>query len=248
MKRIGLIIAMQSELEMVVPKLSGPIRDSSDGFDKFIGQIGDAEIITCLSGIGKVNAAYIATMLITKYHPDIVISTGVAGSLDVKVKPSDIVIGNRVKYNDVWCGKPNAKGQIQGLPEWFPTAEVKTDSFSFCKVTRKYHTKKSLFCIHNAPIVSGDAFMETVADKMKCLRASGYAKAVDMESGAIAQICYLLKVPFLPIRVISDIVGSKGHQQNYDEFWKSLASRSFDVSMQIIKEYAVRQKKRIKNE
>ena len=237
MIKVGIIVAMDSELELIAKSLNDCriIRTTGD-FIIYYGHIDNISFAVCKSGIGKVNAAFAATKLIMAEKPDFIINTGVAGSLDERVKPTDIVIGNRVKYCDVWCGKPNAKGQIQDMPEWFPTMEVKTDSFSFSRITKKYHTKKDLFCVHCAPIVSGDAFMETVADRMKCLRASGHAKAVDMESGAIAQICYRFGTPFLPVRVISDVVGSEKHQAKYDNFWKDLANRSFDVSMQIIKE------------
>lgn len=242
--KVGMIVAMESELRLIAKSLTDfSHKRVNDFLTVCSGKFGKVDVVLCLSGIGKVNAAMSAMVLIFSEQPDFIVNTGVAGSLDEKVKPTDIVIGNRVKYCDVWCGKPNAKGQVQDLPEWFPTMEVKTDSYTLGKLTKKYHTKKDIFCIHCAPLVSGDQFMETVADKIKCNRASGHAKAVDMESGAIAQVCYRLNVPFLPIRIISDVVGSAHHQQKYENFWQEMAERSFTVTMQLIKEICQNWKK-----
>ena len=56
------------------------------------------------------------------------------------------------------------------------------------------------------------------------------ALAVDMESGAIAQTCHLLGVPFLSFRIISDTPGAEGHFEQYNDFWGTMAQRSFGVT------------------
>ena len=54
------------------------------------------------------------------------------------------------------------------------------------------------------------------------------AIAVDMESGAIAQTCHIHGVPFLSLRIISDVAG-EDHQEEYDNFWKTVADDSFEA-------------------
>ena len=54
--------------------------------------------------------------------------------------------------------------------------------------------------------------------------------AVDMESGAIAQICHIYKVPFLSFRIISDTPGADNHWEQYTNFWSTIADRSFEVT------------------
>jgi len=237
MKKIGIIVAMDIELQLVlsrVTKREGP--KSFTGLLVYTGRLGDDEVYICRSGIGKVNAAIATHTLITEFAPDYVISSGVAGSLDEKVASGDCVVGSGVKYCDVWCGGNNARGQVQGEPEWFPCIGVSASGRGFDKILRKYTSKKRLYGIHRAPIVSGDWFMETMADRMKAKRACGRAKAVDMESGAIAQVCCRYGVPFLPVRVISDVVGDPQHGKKYEGFWQDMADRSFDVLMELIKE------------
>jgi adenosylhomocysteine nucleosidase len=51
-----------------------------------------------------------------------------------------------------------------------------------------------------------------------------------MESAAIAQVCYLQGVPFVSFRIISDTPGADQHQEQYENFWQTLADRSFGVT------------------
>ena len=56
------------------------------------------------------------------------------------------------------------------------------------------------------------------------------AKAVDMESCAIAQTCYLNNVPFISFRIISDIPLRDTDASQYHDFWNTIADRSFQVT------------------
>lgn len=235
--KVGVIVAMETERRLVADSLEDArMQECKGGLVFYKGKYGATDVVLCLAGIGKVNAAVAATAMVLGESPDFIINSGVAGSLDDRVKPADVIIGSRVKYCDVWCGKPNSRGQVQGMPEWFPTMDIQTESAGLRRLAKKYHTRRKMFSIHYAPIVSGDWFMETVADKMMCSRASGHAKAVDMESGAIAQVCFRFGVPFLPVRVVSDVVGSPNHQGKYEDFWKKLAERSFEICMQLVRD------------
>ena len=54
------------------------------------------------------------------------------------------------------------------------------------------------------------------------------ALASEMESAAIAHTCYLLQVPFLSIRVVSDTPGNtENHQQQWTDFLASMSDQSF---------------------
>ena len=55
------------------------------------------------------------------------------------------------------------------------------------------------------------------------------AVAVDMESGAIAQVCYLRDIPFLAIRVVSDTPGTEDQLQQYADFWSLAPKTTFSV-------------------
>lgn len=84
--------------------------------------------------------------------------------------------------------------------------------------------------IHAGLILTGDQFI-TSPEALAVIKSNfPEGLAVDMESAAIAQVCYLQGVPFVSFRVISDTPGAEGHQQQYDGFWEQLADRSFSVT------------------
>ena len=65
-------------------------------------------------------------------------------------------------------------------------------------------------------IVSGDQFIAD-SNKVKLLDEEFNAKAVEMESAAIAQVAYINKIPFVIIRSISDNANNGAHM-DYKEF------------------------------
>lgn len=177
-------------------------------------------------GIGKVNAAAGAVELIRNFEPDCIISTGVAGGIDTCLKVMDVVVSRQIVYHDVWCGEGNAYGQIQGLPTFFNGDETLYN----CAMSLDTET-----AIHGGLICSGDKFItdRSELDTIKGNFPEGLA--VDMESAAIAQVCYLYKVPFISFRIISDTPGADKHFEQYQNFWGEMADRSFHVTETFLK-------------
>ena len=161
-----------------------------------------------------------ATELITRLCPDVVISTGVAGGIDASVGVMEVVASSQVVYHDVWCGMGNAYGQVQGLPPMFECSE------ELCALAGSLQTETR---IHAGLICSGDKFItdRSELNEIKSKFADGLA--VDMESGAIAQVCHIYDVPFISFRIISDTPGADEHWQQYENFWETMADRSFGV-------------------
>ena len=63
--RIGIIAAMKDEMRLILDRLENLREESIMNVGFHIGDINDNEIILCESGIGKVNAAIAATLLIS---------------------------------------------------------------------------------------------------------------------------------------------------------------------------------------
>jgi adenosylhomocysteine nucleosidase len=166
------------------------------------------------SGIGKVAAAIASAQIILEHHPDLIINSGVAGGLDSSLNIGDTVCAKAVCYHDVWCGEPNAYGQVQGFPLFYKSAENITALLDA-------NIKKGL-------IISGDKFI-TAPEELSLLKGKfPKALAVDMESAAIAQTAFMLNTPFISLRLISDTPGVKHHQEQYDNFWRNAAESSFN--------------------
>ena len=206
--RIGIIVAMRKELDLLLPLLQDSEESRMSGFEFYCGKMGRHDVMLMQCGIGKVNAAMGTLMLVNNFTPNYVINTGVAGGADTKVNVMDVVAGARVAYHDVWCGPESVLGQVQGLPLYFEGAKRLIDL-----VPERDHIHKGLIC-------SGDQFIDTIEAVNRIKGNFPDALAVDMESGAIAQVCHLNKVPFLALRVISDSPGaSHDNTKQYLDFW-----------------------------
>lgn len=218
--KIGIIVAMESELQMLLPLVEDIKETTVNGYLIRRGRMGDNEVAIMQTGIGKVNAAVGAISLIDSFGPDLVVNTGIAGGTGQGADILDVVIADRIGYHDVYCGPGNARGQVQGLPELFPCLGDKLVNLG--AVSGNPAVKRGL-------IASGDLFVSTPEELKAVLAVQPEAIAVDMESGAIAQVCCLRNVPFLAIRVVSDTPGVENHHAQYSEFFTIAPRSTFEV-------------------
>ena len=221
--KIGIIVAMHKELELLLPLLQNSEESRMGGCEFHRGKVGRHDVIAMQCGIGKVNAAIGTLTLVNSFLPDFVINSGVAGGADQSISVMDVVAGARVAYHDVWCGPESELGQVQGLPLYFEGAERLLDL-----VPDREGIHKGLIC-------SGDQFIDTLDAVSRIKGNFPEALAVDMESGAIAQVCHLNKVPFLALRVISDSPGaSHDNTRQYLDFWTDAPQETFNLVKDII--------------
>ena len=205
--RIGIIVAMDKEFVRL-----------NSLFES------DADVCVVKSGIGKVNAALATQKLIDTYHPDFIISSGCAGGLSQLLNVGDVVVSEKVRYHDVFCGEGNELGQVQDMPAEFETNAALINLALACNQYIDVH-------IVRGKIASGDWLV--TGDKVQdIIDVVPNAIAVDMESGAIAQVCHINNVKFVAFRVISDVPGKKDvdNLQQYADFWARLADNSFTVT------------------
>ena len=101
MIRVGIIGAMDVEVERICQNISGPILHQLCGLDFLEGFLAETSVVVVRSGVGKVNAALCAQLLITKFKITHLINTGVAGALASGLNVLDLVISTEVMYHDV---------------------------------------------------------------------------------------------------------------------------------------------------
>ena len=211
--KIGIIVAMEKELKQLRPLFP------------------EDQVILQKSGIGKVNAALQTAKMISQYHPDVIVSTGCAGGNGDDINIQNVVVSNQLAYHDVYCGEaigPSVYGQVQGLPPRF-----EADPHLLAKAL-KLNIGLASPKVHPGLIVTGDWFVDSKEKMQEIISHFPEAKAVDMESAAIAQTCYLYNVPFISFRVISDIPLRDTHASQYHDFWNTTAEKSFQVTKNFI--------------
>ena len=221
--KIGIIVAMRKELDLLLPLLQDSEDSRMGGFEFYRGKVDKHDVIVMQCCIGKVNAAMGALMLVNHFSPNYVINSGVAGGADLSVNVMDVVAGDRVAYHDVWCGPESKVGQVQGLPLYFEGSK------------RLLDLVPTADGVHKGLICSGDQFIDKMDDVKRIKGNFPQALAVDMESGAIAQVCHLTRVPFLALRVISDSPGaSHDNTSQYLDFWNEAPQETFMLVKDII--------------
>lgn len=213
--KLGIIVAMEKELLQLKNVLGDDPRYS---------------LMQC--GIGKVNAALGAQRMIYEFRPDAIISTGCAGGNGDDLQIKDVVVGAEVCYHDVYCGtaidNTTQFGQVQGLPLRF-----KADEYLLRK-SEELSTVNAQLSIQSGLIVTGDWFVDTREKMREIVTNFPDARAVDMESAAIAQACYLNKVPFISFRVVSDLPLRDTHASQYHNFWETVADNSFHITRNFV--------------
>ena len=132
----------------------------------------------------------------------------------------------RGREYDVWCGEGNEYGQVQGLPARFVSDK------ELCKLALSVAHDGN---VYGGLICSGDKFITDKEELTEIKKRFPEGMAVDMESCAIAQVCYMCGVPFLSYRIISDTPGVKDHYKQYLNFWEEAPKRSFEMIKVLIK-------------
>ncbi len=221
--KIGIIVAMDKELQQLQHVFAG------------------SPVYVRKCGIGKVNAALGAQQLINDEHPDVIISSGCAGGHGDDMNIQDVVVSTELCYHDVYCGRAiddsTVYGQVQGMPPRY-----KADAMLLEKAVSTWPTAVSQMqdgdsrqpCLHPGLIVTGDWFVDSKEKMRDILRLFPDARAVDMESCAIAQTCYVHHVPFISFRVISDVPLRDTDASQYHDFWTTIAQHSFQVTRAFI--------------
>ena len=217
---IGIIGAMEEEVAELKKDMQIDETIEQAGMVFCKGSLGGKDVVIVRSGIGKVNAAIGATELIAGWQPDVIVSSGVAGGADVTLHVGDMVVGTQYVYHDAYCGSECAYGQLQGLPARFEAVSSLLGCLAGMDITTP---------IRQGLIVSGDWFVDSREKMREILSHFPEAMAVDMESCAIAHTCHLYRVPFVSMRIISDVPLSDHKAAQYFDFWDRLADGSFQV-------------------
>ena len=224
--RIGIIGAMQMEVDALQAAMHNPASETVSGITFVTGTIGSHEVTAAVCGIGKVFAAMCAQTMILKYHPDAVINIGVAGTVTKGLQVLDIAIADKVCQHDMDTsplGDP--VGLISGINQiYFPADEALAAAIGAAA--------DKLGCRNiRGTVASGDQFIHT-QEKKDWIRETFGAIAAEMEGGSIGHVCTVNKVPFAVLRTISD---GDGAAMDYATFAPKAAMQSIDVIMETLK-------------
>ena len=230
-ERIGIIGAMEEEVTSLKEELTDPKTTTIAGMEFCEGRLDDEDVVVVQCGMGKVNAGICANTLINQFGCSKIINTGVAGSLDNQIDIGDFVVSVDACQHDFTVESIGfKKGEIPytGLSA-FPADETMRK-----EAIEAVHETAPDVRVFEGRVCTGDQFISNHEELGVIKRKYPDGLAVDMESAAIAQVCYLWKVPFLSFRIISDTPGADNRFGQYLNFWDTVADKSFAVTREFL--------------
>lgn len=225
---IGIIAAMQLELENIKKEIENPKTETISGITYISGTIYDSPVVCAVSGVGKVNAAVCAQTMILKYAPAAIINTGVGGALDKDLKVCDVVVGECAVQHDF---DTSPLGDEKGFVSTVNITRFPLDKTLSEKILQSLSALG--ISAKTGAIATGDQFVCDAAVKEEIVSRFG-AKACEMEGGAIAHACYMNATPCVIMRAISD-GADDGATLSYQEFAQIAANQSVRALLHFIK-------------
>ena len=207
MNMIGIIGAMEEEVELLKEKMTDTVIIEKAGMKFVKGTLKGQTAVVVRSGIGKVNAGICTQILADEFQVGAVINTGIAGSLKAEINIGDIVLSTDTMQHDVDArefGYP--LGQIPRMETLTFLADEKLRKLAK-EVCEEVNPDIQVF---EGRVASGDQFVADKETKEKIIENT-QAYCTEMEGAAIGQAAYLNKIPYLVIRAISDKADDSAH-------------------------------------
>ena len=188
---IGAVIAMQSEADILLSEMKISRSLQISGKKVHVGTAYGKEIAVCICGVGKVNAALGAQLLVSKFDAKKLLNFGVAGGLNENTELCAVYqIGEAVQFDFDLT-------QLNGTK--IGTLDEYTENYL------KLNLLKASFPVRK--LGTSDRFNDSPLD-YALLTKELQADIRDMEGAAIVQAAYCAQLPVYSIKAISDVAGS----------------------------------------
>ena len=227
---IGIIGAMQPEVEAIIATLEGSESETVSGITFYTGLIEGKRVAVAKCGIGKVFAALCAEIMILKYNPDLLVNTGVGGAIGGGLNCGDVVIADKLCQHDMdtsAIGDP--KGLVSGINMIYFEADERAR-----KILLEQGSALGL-AVKSGTIATGDKFIASKEDKNR-IATDFNASVCEMEGCAIAQTAFVNNTPFAVVRAISDSADGEA-TMDYPTFLGIASKNSTNLTLALIKEW-----------
>lgn len=195
-------------------------------------QHGTQKIVIALTGVGKANAACTLGLVCATSDIGCVINVGSAGGLHPGQHVLDLVVPREVVYTDVDLTVFGlAAGQMHGEPaRFFPDPRLLAIFDGLVADAKVPHS------CHHGLLGSADSHIALPAQIAQIReRFHDQVQCVEMEGGAIAQICTRLGVPFLILRALSDVPAKEGDNVlDFQTFLPRAAAASARICLELV--------------
>ena len=195
---IGVVIAMQSEADILLEEMQVLRSLTVSGKTVHVGKAYGKDIALCVCGVGKVNAALGSQLLISKFDAEKLLNFGVSGGLNSTTKLCEVYQISAATQFDFDLVQLN--GTKIGTLNEYTESYLSLDLLGLPIEQRKLGT--------------ADRFNDSI-DDYKLLTEELNADIRDMEGGAIVQAAYAASLPVYSVKAISDVAGSGSATEQY---------------------------------
>ena len=195
---IGAVIAMQSEADILLNEMQIQRFLTVSGKNVYVGMAYGKQVALCVCGVGKVNAALGAQLVISKFDARSLINFGVAGGLNDGTQLCGVYqIGQAVQFD---FDLTQLNGTKIGTLD-----EYQENYLSLQTLQADLPVKK---------LGTADRFNDS-QDDYKLLTEELGADIRDMECAAIVQAAHAADLPVYSVKAISDVAGSGSTTEQY---------------------------------
>ncbi len=188
---IGVVIAMQSEADILLDEMQVIRSLTVSGKKVHVGKAYGKEVALCVCGVGKVNAALGSQLLVSKFDAEKLLNFGVSGGLNPSTELCQVYqISEAVQFD---FDLVQLNGTKMGTLNEYEEPYLGLNLLDLPLENRKLGTS--------------DRFNDSPADYELLTKELG-ADIRDMEGGAIVQVAYATELPVYSIKAISDVAGS----------------------------------------
>lgn len=245
---IAILSSMDQEIREVEERLADPVIHERHGQRFVTGHLHGTNVVTAISGYGKVAASATTACALYEFDAKAVIFGGVAGGIRPDVDIGDVVVADRLIQHDFDVSPLFEPYVIPSLG----TAEIPADPGLTEQLTtaaeRYLRTRAAKEIIdvpdglfqadkmklHRGLVASGDRFVSNLAEAGSLQGRMPEVLAVEMEGAAVAQVCAERRIPFAVFRLISD----RSDRDADVDFIAFIASVAAPLTAGIIEEWA----------
>ncbi len=246
---LGIIAALSEEVRHLGHALEVDDKTVRGSYSFRQGRLDDVPVVLVEAGIGKVNTALVATLLLDHFGCRSVLLTGVAGGIDPALGIGDVVIADRLIQHDYGA---IIGGEIKPFRPGVPPIGESRDRLGFDlapDIRQRLRDRLAGFTLLPLPasvtggvprqpmirfgtIISGDQFINCEATRRRLFERF-QAQAVEMEGAAVAQVATQFNAPCIVVRCVSDLAGAASHL-DFPAFLAATAESAAQVLRRIV--------------
>ncbi len=207
--------AMDQELNPILKQAEISKKIEIANFTIYEAKLFDKNVILYKTNISRTNAAAATAIVLYKYMNEIkeVINVGSSGAGRAEQGIMKTIVSNELNYSentvDGW-----EKGQVPYMPNIYKANDELKEKNK--KIMNKEDHEIGNFVCSESFLSSQEVLEEAILNNP--IKIS----SIDMESTAVAQVCYTFNIPFIGLRTISDNIFLENAKDSNEQFEENI--------------------------